>query len=363
MARMLHPIAWWSWSIALALCALRTTNPFLLALLVAVVAFVVVSRRPDAPWSRSFASGLRLGLLVIVIRLVFQVLFGLRTSGTTLVTLPELTLPSWAAGVSLGGPVTAESLLAALYQGMRLAAVIVCFAAAASLASPYRTLRALPTALYEAGVAVTVAVSFAPQAAVASRRVREARRLRGRADTGPRAWAGSALPVLEGALERSIALAASMDGRGYGRRGSVTPAVRRAWVVLIMVGLVAVAVGAYGLLDAGAPALFRAPVIVVGVSSLVAGFVIASRSRLRSRYRPDPWTWPEWSVTGTGVLAFATFVVAGWLGVGLEPSVDPIAVPTIPLLALLGLLVAALPAFVAPSPPLMANDRRMAVAA
>lgn len=361
--RLLHPIAWWIWAIGLACCALRTTNPFLLCLVIAVAGLVVASRRPEAPWSRSFASSLRLGLVVILVRLVFQMLFGLRLGDTTLFTLPEVTLPSWAAGVSLGGAVTAESMVSALYQGLRLAAVIACFGAATSLCSPYRTLRALPAILYEAGVAVTVAISFAPQAAVSARRVREARRLRGRSDHGPRAWAASAMPVLEGALDRSIALAASMDGRGYGRRGPQSIAVRRASVLLVVVGLASFAVGAYGFLDVGAPVFFRVPAVIVGAIALAVGAGLASRSRLRSRYRPDPWVGPEWVVAGSGVLALLSFVVVGRGGDALDPSVFPLVVPSVPVLAVVGLLVAAIPAVAAPPPPVAVRPTVLAVAA
>ena len=145
--RLLHPGAWWLWAVALSACALRTTNPVLLCLIIAVSGWVVVSRRADVPWSRSFASFLRLGMIVIAVRVVFQIFFGVRIPGTTLFTIPEVTLPDWAAGVSIGGPVTLESLMAAFYQGLRLAAVLACFGAATSLCSPYRMLRALPLGL------------------------------------------------------------------------------------------------------------------------------------------------------------------------------------------------------------------------
>lgn len=361
-SRLLHPVAWWIWAATLAACALRTTNPFLLCLIIAVAAFVVMSRRPDAPWSRSFASSLRLGVIVIVIRVVFQILFGMRIPGTTLFTIPEVTLPSWAAGVSLGGPVTAESLLSALYQGLRLAAVIACFGAATSLCSPYRTLRAMPSALYEAGVAVTVALTFAPQAAVSSRRVREARRLRGRTDRGPRAWAASALPVLEGALDRSIELAASMDGRGYGRVGTASPGRRRASIAFILAGVLGLALGAYGSLDVSAPVVFRAPAIAVGLASFLVGFALASRTTTRSRYRPDPWILAEWTVAVSGVVALASFVIVGRSGSALDPSVYPLAMPTVPVLAVLGLLVGAAPALAAPVPPNTVRRPAVAVA-
>ncbi len=363
-ARLLHPGAWWLWATALAACALRTTNPVLLCLIIAVAGWVVASRRTDAPWAGSFASCLRLGAIIIAVRVVFQILFGVRVSGTTLFTIPEVTLPEWAAGVSLGGPVTIESLVSALYQGLRLAAVIVCFGAATSLCSPYRMLRALPTVLYEAGVAVAIAFTFAPQAIVASRSVRQARRLRGRSDRGVRAWTGSALPVLEGALDRAVALSASMDSRGYGRRGSASPAVRRGSVVLVLLGLVAIAIGAYGLFDPGAPAAFRVPALALGSIALVGALIAGGRSTLRSRYRPDPWALPEWLVACSGLLAFASFVIVGRMGDALATSTNPLEIPAVPVVAIVGLVVAALPAWAAPVPPSSRSRvRSMAVAA
>lgn len=361
--RLLHPGAWWLWAAALAACALRTTNPVLLCLIVAVAGWVVAARRSDAPWSGSFASCLRLGAIVIVVRIVFQILFGVRVSGTALFDVPEITLPGWAAGVSLGGPVTVEAIMGALYQGLRLAAVIACFGAATSLCSPYRMLRALPTVLYEAGVAVAIAFTFAPQAIIASRRVREARRLRGRSDRGVRAWTGSALPVLEGALDRAVALSASMDSRGYGRRGSMSTRSRRGSVLLVLIGLMAIAVGSYGLLDPAAPAVFRIPALALGSVALIGALVAGSRATTRSRYRPDPWVLPEWMVMSTGLIALATFVIVGRVGDGLTTSTNPLEVPAVPILAVFGLVVAALPAWAAPAPPSLATAVRPVVVA
>ena len=143
---------------------------------------------------------------------------------------PGIGLPPWLAGIRLGGDVMLESVLMAFYDGLRLATILVCVGAANSLASPARLLKSVPAALYELGVSVVVALTFTPQLVSDVERLRTARRLRGRETTGPRAIAASAVPVLEGALERSVTLAAAMDSRGYGRRGSV-PA-RRATRIL-----------------------------------------------------------------------------------------------------------------------------------
>jgi len=353
--RLLHPGAWWVWATALAAAALRTTDPLLLGLILAVVAFVVAARRTDAPWARSFGSFLRLGAFVISIRVLFQMLFGVRLEGTTLFTIPSVTLPSWAAGVSLGGPVTLEALVGAATQGLRLAVVLACFGAASSLCSPYRMLRALPSALYEAGVAITVALTFAPQAVIASRQVRDARRLRGRTDRGPAAWLGSAMPVLEGALERSVALAASMDARGYGRRGATPIRTRRLITASMLIGLVAVAVGAYGLLDDTVPAVLRTPPFLLGAAALMGALYLSGRGAERTRYRADPWSIPEWSVSLSGVAALVAMVIAGRNGADLEPSVYPLTMPALVPLPTVGILLAVLPAWLAPRPPALAS--------
>src|SRR5207302_8616094 len=122
-----------------------------------------------------------------------------------------------------------------------------------SLASPYRLLRSMPAVLYELGVAVTVALSFAPQATVSAQRVREARRLRGRPSRGLSGLRGMAVPVLEIALERSLELAASMDSRGYGRRAPIAPARRRLAQVARLVGAVAATTRVYGVREEAAP--------------------------------------------------------------------------------------------------------------
>ena len=344
MTRPLHPGAWWLWAGALATAAMRTRNPVLLSLIGAVAAYVVAARRPDAPWARSFGAFLRIGLVVLVVRVLIQVLVGQRLPGNELFTLPEVELPELLAGVTLGGPVTVEAVVDALYDGLRLAVILGCFGAANSLASPYRLLRCLPGALYEAGVAVTVALSFAPQAVTAVGRVREARRLRGRPTRGVAGVRGVAVPVLEGALQRSVDLAASMDSRGYGRRSGTTPAAARNAAAATLAGLVAVLLGTYGVLDAGSPSTLGLPTLALGGILLALGIVLGGRGAVRTRYRPDRWTGREWLTAGTGVLALAGVVAAGRLDPGvLAPGVHPLESPAVPLAAVLGIVAALAP--------------------
>lgn len=328
--------------------ALRTTNPLLLAMIIAVVGYVVATCRSDAPWSASFGAFLRLAAVVVIIRIVFQILFGMRSPGTVLFEIPSVPLPEWAGGVSIGGPVTAEAIVLALYQGLRLAVVIVCFGAASSLASPYRLLRSLPAVLYEAGVAVTVAITFAPQVIMRSGEIREARRLRGRPVKGPAGWMGTLMPVLEGALDRAIALAASMDSRGYGRRGELSPAMRRVTVLSTLAGFSVICVGLYLLMDASTASGFGLPALALGSLALAFSLVATGRRSNRTRYRPDPWGLREWVISVSGAVVLVALIIVGLHGDGLNPSVNPLEVPQLPVIAAAGILFGTVPAFVAP---------------
>ena len=346
LPRHLHPGAWWAWSIGLGVAATRTTNPVLLALVLGVAGYVVAARRSDAPWARAYVAFLKLGAFVLVIRLVLQVVFGQPLPGRVLFRLPEVDAPDWLAGIRLGGPVTVEAVAGQLYDGLRLGTLLACVGAANALASPYRLLRALPGALYEAGVAVTVALAFAPQALVSARAVREARRLRGRATRGPASLRGLVVPVLEGALARSVQLAASMDARGYGRRAGPPG---RAAAFAMFGGLLALCVGTYGVLDVAAPRVLGFPAMAAGTALLGYALVAGGRRAGRTRYRPDVWRWPEWVVAAAGVVPPVALALAD--PVALHPSTHPLVAPAVPLVAVAGLVVGLLPAFVAPRPP------------
>ncbi len=352
LPRALHPGAWWVWAIGLAAAASRTTNPLLLVLILAVAGTVVTTRRTTAPWARSFGLFLKLGLIVIAIRVLAQTIFGASTPGRVLVDLPEVPLPAWAAGVTLGGVVTDLALANALVDGLRLATVLACIGAANALANPKRLLASAPAALYEMGVAVVVALSFAPSLVGSVQRIRAARRLRGRPDRGPRSLLTVAMPVLEDALERSLALAAAMDSRGYGRRADVAPGLRRLTAVLSLAGLGGVVLGLYGLLDATGPAWLGLPLLLLGVLVATAGMLLAGRGVQRTRYRPDPFAGPEWLITAAGIVAAVTSIVTGLIDPGaLRPEVLPVLAIPLPALATAGLGVAALPAWLTPEPP------------
>lgn len=318
-----------------------------------VASVTVLARRGDAPWALSFRLYLLLGLLVVCLRVFFRVLFG-GGVGQVLIDLPRVPLPDWAAGVTLLGPVTSEALLSGLYDGMRLAAVIICIGAANSLANPRRLLASLPPALYEVGTAVVIALSLFPQLAESLQRVRRARRLRGDPGKGVGALRRVVVPVLEDALERSLALAASMDARGYGRTGELNARQRRTTGALLVGGLVGLCVGTYGFLDSTAPRSLGWPMLVGGLGLAAAGFLAAGRRVARTRYRPERWRGADLLTAGTGLAVAVLTAVAA----SRRPEVAfpyPASAPALSLLALVAVLVGIVPAFAAP-PPVVTGD-------
>jgi energy-coupling factor transport system permease protein len=323
----------------------------LLLLVLAVVGFVVANRRSDAPWARAFKYYLVLALIVIGIRIVFRAVFATATEpgDHVLFTLPTVHTPAWYAGIHIGGPVSLEGVLAAMCDGLRLGTLLCCIGAANVLANPKRALRVLPGALYELGVAVVVALSVAPQLVESVQRVRRARRLRGAAGSRRRAIRSIAIPVLEDALERSLHLAAAMDSRGYGRTGTVPRRTRHLTAAILLAGLAGLCVGAYGLLDANAPRLLGLPATLGGAALCVAGLALGGRRVRRTRYRPDPWRPAECVVAGSGVLAAAVVVAGvGFDPADLAPAFSPLQWPTLPIVPLAVILVAALGGLAAP---------------
>jgi energy-coupling factor transport system permease protein len=347
---MLHPGAWWLWALGLAAAASRTKNPVPLLLIVAVTALVVAARRGDAPWARSYAAFLKLALLVIVLRVVFQALLSSGSQGpTVLFTLPELPIPG-STGIKLGGVVSLEAVLGAFYEGLQLATIIVAVGAANALGSARRLLRSVPGALYEVGVAVVIALTFAPQLVTDATRVRAAHRLRGQSG-GVRSLKRLVMPVLEGALERSVELAAAMDSRGYGRTSDAGHSARRAAGAFSLTGLLGLSVGVYGLLSGTGADWMGMPMLVAGGLLSGLGIHLGGRRTGRTTYRPDPWALPEWAVAGSGLFAAVTMFVTAENSPGALVLASPTQLPPVPLLPVLGILVAALPAVLAPPLP------------
>lgn len=333
-----------------AMAASTSNNPLFLGLLLTAVIMVVLNRRTDAPWARAVGAYLTLALIVIIFRVALMALLGGRRDGVVLFTLPEIPLPAWAAGIRFGGPVTANALLAAGYDGLRLAGLMVCVGAANTLANPRQALKSVPAALNQLSVAVIIALALAPQLVESLLRIRRARRLRGGAGTGWRAVKAVLVPVLEDALDRSMRLAAAMESRGYGRavdsRGQAWPTS-----LLLILSLCGLVFSTYALLSM--PELGRLPWAILGASvvGVMAGLHLAGRSHRSTRYRPHRWRPNDTILVALGVGAAA---LAFWLQQDhyavMNPRTTPLQWPQLHWAMLLAVAMLALPAVLTPPP-------------
>lgn len=334
----LHPWAWWAWALGAGGAISIGSNPLQVALAVTAVAMVVTLRRGEAPWARALTTYLALAATILAIRLVFQILLG-GSHGTTVVfTLPQIGLPAWAAGIRLGGPVTAEGLAMSGYDGLRMTGMLVALGAANALASPKRALRSVPAALFEASVAVVVALSLAPQLVTSAGRVRRARRLRGGRSAGWRAVTAVAVPILSDAVDSSLSLAASMEARGFGHRSR--PAATPALGALMLASLLALTLGSYLVLSSATP-LAGFALLAAGIAGAVWGLRLSGRRLSITRYRRDPWGLPAWLVAGSGAAAIvAASALAALAPAVANPGTDPLVWPPLhPAMLLLAALL------------------------
>ena len=213
MKKPLHPLTLWICAILLAIGVVALDHAFIALAIVGAVALLVYIRRDGSPWQRSFLFSIRVGAVILAIRIVVGILIGVPIPGTKLFTLPILDLPSWMPGIRVGGVVTLERLSSSLHEGVIIATMIALFGAATSLTSPHKLLRVTPTFIYEIGITLVIATSLFPQLATSARRIRTAQKLRGMEKIHIRSIA---IPLLEESLSRSLQLAAAMDARGYG---------------------------------------------------------------------------------------------------------------------------------------------------
>jgi energy-coupling factor transport system permease protein len=142
--------------------------------------------------------------------------------------------------------VTSEELQEALFQGLRLAAVGLAFAAYALLIDQDRLLQA-GGRLRRSVLAVALATRLVPTLERDAAGYVEALRGRGVVVEGLRGRARLLSPLVAGSLERSLNLAESMEARGFGRPGRTrAPAPPwGSWDRLALAGaVIAVGVGA-----------------------------------------------------------------------------------------------------------------------
>jgi energy-coupling factor transport system permease protein len=219
-------------------------------------------------------------------------------------SLPDIQLNlGWLGELHLLGFVSVDSIVAGFTDGLRLAAIILAVAMASQLVSARALLRHTPAALYELSTAVSISVNLAPQLIKSLARVRQARLLRGRSSKIS-LLASIVIPVLEDTIDQSLALAASMDARGFGFLTG-----RSKLRALLGSAFVLVAIGVYLLLTG----ITWAAYLTIGLALASTALVIraAARSSVRTVAHPLVWSLADRLVL-VGLAGLIVLRIAGW---------------------------------------------------
>ncbi len=311
LANQIHPGTWWLLGAALALVAGSASNLIAPAVISLIAVVLILTFRENATWSRSLGFYLTLAGIVIIIRLLFRILFSYSSPDSSIaISLTRFQINFGFGAFEFLGSVSWIALYGALIDGARLAAIILSVAIATTLANPRKLLKSAPGALFEIATSVSVAINLAPQLIESFNRVRRARQLRGRSRRTSQ-FSGIVIPVLEDTLDRSLLLAASMDARGFGRRGNQTQIELVVARLSSLFGLLLNLIGIFILLS-GFSFNLAMGLIAIGLAIGAYSIRLTSRRKIRTNLNQQARTVFDYLIMlGLLLLLIANF--AGWL--------------------------------------------------
>jgi energy-coupling factor transport system permease protein len=341
---MFHTWSWVAWLVAAAVPAFTLRNPLYLALVLGTAWIVYTALGRTTPTGSSWGSFVKLGTFLLVLTIPFNAL-SMHLGQIVLFRLPQ----SWPI---IGGPITLEAMIAGAVNGLALLTILVVFASFNAVVDHYQLLRATPAFLFQAGVIVSIAITFVPQMVLSVKEIRQAQRIRGHRFRGIRDLVPLVIPLLANALERAIQLAETMEARGFG--SAVSPPSYRQEILSQLGTLIAL----LGLLCGLSILAFFPERSALGwaLAGLAAASMLAilgfqGRRVQRTRYRR-----PRWHARDTAVVIASAAVLAAVVAVRLlmpetlyySPYPPNSLLP--PFHPLMGgaLLLLALPALLAP---------------
>jgi energy-coupling factor transport system permease protein len=329
---MLHSISWVVWTIAAAVSATLTQNPFYLAILLGIGAIQYAAASGGHPRARGWGSLLRIALTLALFVIPFNAI-NAHAGDHVLFRLPE----GWPL---IGGKITLEAVLWGTSTALSLLALFVLFATFNLVVDQAQILRLTPSFIYEAGLVISIALTFVPQMMISAQEIREAQRIRGHRVKGLRDMLPLVMALLTTGLEHSLQLAESMEARGFGNVRPISPARDALLKSLSVLGLAGILASTFAL-------TYFARVAWIGRSGLIAGVFWAQGRRVRrTHYRRERWTWRDGAAIGASALVLGTLIAVRiarpaalryYAYTALLPSFDPalgaalllLAVPTL----------------------------------
>jgi energy-coupling factor transport system permease protein len=279
---VLHPATWIVWTIGVTAAITLTRNPLYLSLILSAVVInhmVVGTSRPDAA---SWRALIRFAVGLTLFTIPFNAL-NVHTGSHVLFQLPQ----NWPI---VGGNVTLEAIIWGVCSALGLIALMLLFATFNLAINQAQILRLTPAFIYEAGLIVSIALTFFPQMIASVKEIREAQLIRGHRMRRIRDMLPFVMALLTTGLERSFQLAESMEARGFGNAPPLTKARDLLYKALTLLGLGGLLSGFFMLTYLNAWRIVSWMVIVFSVSLLIAIFWAQGKRVTRTHYRHQPFT-------------------------------------------------------------------------
>ena len=298
----IHPITWVIWTCLVAAIALMTRNPLYLSLLLGVATVHYAGLSHGRLEAQGWGMLLRLVLWMTVLVIPFNAL-NIHIGSHVLFRLPA----RWPL---VGGSITLEGIVSGVISAMGLLTLMVLFAAFNLQIDQAQMLRLTPAFVYEAGLIVSIALTFVPQMLISGREIREAQLVRGHQMRRARDMLPYLMALLTTGLERSFQLAESLEARGFGNARDLPRGRDLAYKGLTLLGLAGFLCGFF--LQTYFESLRLAGWAAAGASAalLLVVFWAQGKRVLRVHYRRDRWSWRDGVVLASCLFAVALLALA-----------------------------------------------------
>lgn len=279
---MLDPRMWLLWALTVLITVSSARNPLYVAILL-LIAMVVGVTCATEDRQRAPLSPLHFGMIAVPLSALFNGLT-VHFGDTVLVVLPDW-LPL------LGGAVTLEAIVFGAVNGLTLTVIFSSFSIFNAVTPVRDLIKLTPRAFHEAGVVLSIALTFVPQTTRSLRSIREAQAVRGHRVQGLRDWLPIVVPLLTSGLERSMGLAEAMVARGYGAVSDQAQPVRRQ--ALLALGLLVLLTGWLLVLFRPSRQLIAAGMMALGALLIGSVVWLTGRSVSHTVYRTRRWTYRD----------------------------------------------------------------------
>ncbi len=329
---MKHSISWILWLVLSMVLVLLTRNPIYLSIILFSLFGLGAQIAKEKKQKFWLIQNIRFLLTMMLISSLINSLFS-HTGQTVLFRIPA----DWFL---IGGPITLESLVFGLINGLIIGSLYLAFNILNLALSVGQLTHLIPAALRPIAMTVTITLTFFPSIQQRSREIKEAQFIRGNPLKKIKDWLPLLLPLLISSLENAVRLSESMTSRGFEIKQEVKN------TKLLLVGLIAATFAVFSgwilsLYDY--PAFISLTLYIFAAGMFVATLLSASSKAKITHYRNEQWSLIDIIASGIFLISIISIIILRLTG---EPNVlaySPYPKLSLPDISVLGLFLFALP--------------------